>query len=868
MWPGIRSFGIKIGIGIIAMIGIIVLLAMSVRADDLSTNLVDYWSFDSNNTDLVGAVDFTDGSTGTANGILNNGLSCAVNQYLKATVSQYRGSDSQGSVSLWFNTSQSTATEQIFTSSDQASTNYYWTIQIHGADSGKVQFCAWGPGNCLITQNTGFNDGDWHHLIVSSNSSAYLMYIDGVRQALTVNTGSDDGDWYADIINRDNLEVCRLERSTAGYYYNGLVDEIGVWSVMLDDGSCTAGNTCGSDIALLYNNGSGCNPVTNPTGCSGDTYPTITANNSWDDSAITTFWAYIDSTNYTTTNGTINLDAEFTSETVQIGATDYFTRSFASQTLENNTDTNYQIYQSQITFVAQELITNDTLTGVTFTTNSTEGTTIYPSAGTGYVVLAQKSGYYDISQSFNVTALDNKTVTVTGMYDAYLTVNLTDIVTGDTIENTGYVTIDDNAGYTQTFSNSTGLVQLPTIQGNYSLTMWADDYAYAYYNITISNSTPYYTTSLYANNSVWVVAYDSATGSPLTNFSIELYNDNYTYPISDLNTGTAKLEDVVSGIYTLRVDKTGYSSATYPLTMTGGSHQNVDAYLSGGASTTIFTVTNIISNAIIEGATVDQYRTVNGSWTLVSSDETDITGRVQISYASGIEYKFIISMTGFETRTFYLKPLYSTYTVRLTPSTSTDTDTNTGGWVYHISDSDFTDGQTNNFTISITSGTGTLEYYNLTVTNYNGTQSSADCALAAGCSDDFSLTITDADNNDTIIVEYRIKESGRSEKYFKHVYPIGGVSQDTTFTGWNQSDMTDGIGDLEKVVIATLVILIICGVVATASTYVGIGPLVPTGFALVITIIGLGFVGFIPMWSVYLIGIGAFLMLIFGRGET
>jgi len=132
--------------------------------------------------------------------------------------------------------------------------------------------------------------------------------------------------------------------------------------------------------------------------------------------------------------------------------------------------------------------------------------------------------------------------------------------------------------------------------------------------------------------------------------------------------------------------------------MTGGSHQNLIAYMTANGSTTIFNVVDSLSSQIIEGASASMYKTINSTWTLISSQNTDITGRVQYTYVPDVEYKFIIDAVGFELRTFFLKPLFSSYTIRLTPDLVSVPDENTGAYVYSINNSGLFDQKKTNTT--------------------------------------------------------------------------------------------------------------------------------------------------------------------------
>jgi ABC-type antimicrobial peptide transport system permease subunit len=118
--------------------------------------------------------------------------------------------------------------------------------------------------------------------------------------------------------------------------------------------------------------------------------------------------------------------------------------------------------------------------------------------------------------------------------------------------------------------------------------------------------------------------------------------------------------------------------------------------------------------------------------------------------------------------------------------------------------------------------------------------------------------------DDVVSVELWVKESGRSLKYFKYDYLILDVYEDFTVAGWGD----ENFGDFEKVLVASLILLILVGVAAGAASLLG-GPVV-TLSALVLgfgsELFGAG-VGFFPASIGHLIALGCLLIILFGRGE-
>ena len=690
------------------------------------------------------------------------------------------------------------------------------------------------------------DDGLLHHVVATSSGSDITLYVDGSQVAQTTDHGSCNplSDTQNTIIGQEGDSVVP---------FDGEISDVKILEVELTS----------TEVSDLYDQGMNYNPYTSGSSPKFE----ITSKNVYDDSSINSFWALIDGTNYTTTNGTIttNLYQNDTGTySLQVGSSDYFTETYSSIDVSSNYEA--VLHQSEISFNSFEYISNNTLSNCNYTIDSQLNTTFYLNVGT-HTVLAECLDYYAKNYTFNVTALQIETLNITDVYNVVMNVDLNDLITTDLIETTSYVTVNNNEGFVQTYDAVNGSLSINLIQDNYSLILWADNYAFKYVNVTLNNLTESFSYSLYSNNSIWITALDQNTGSTLLNFSVEIFDANISYTATDNNTGIIRLNNVTSGVYTARIDKDLYSSAEYALTMTGGSHQALVAYLVTSGSETIFTVVDAISSQILEGVSVSMFKTINSSWTLVSSQESDITGRVQFTYIPNVEYKFIIDADGYELRNFFLKPLFTSYTIRLTPDVETIPDQNTGSYIYSINNSGlFYNNLNNSFEISILSGTGTLEYYNLTVTNFNGTPSLVNCSVANGCSDLFNFEITSADFADVVVVEYWIKESGRSEKYFKIVYHIQDIYQEGTLEGWKDVDDSD-VDSLSKAFIAMIICLIVVGFVSVGSIMVGIPPVTASGVILALLVEVFAYVGFIPNLAGHLVALGCILILIFGRGE-
>jgi len=482
-----------------------------------------------------------------------------------------------------------------------------------------------------------------------------------------------------------------------------------------------------------------------------------------------------------------------------------------------------------------------------------------------YNVTASKTGYFPKVQEIEVVG--NASFNVFNLSDSLVDFSLFDILTSDVVVVPSYLFFSGVLGDLSFSSVNGSFSDLGLLSGSYDVVGFADDYAVANGSFIVPVGVSSFNLSLYANNSVWITAFDQSSGSSLSNFSVNVFNEDFSYDVNDNDTGIIYLDNVTSGFYTVRVDKDGYATSDYSLSVTGGSHQDLVSYLIVNGSQCVFTVVDSVSGGIIEGASVSIYGSVDGVWTLLSSQLTDITGRSEINYLPNVQYKFVIDAVGYSQRDFLLKPLFSTYTVRLTPDVSGFSDVNVGDYVYFINNSGvFFDGVNNSVSISLSSGTGSIEFYTLNVSNFDGSVSSFYCSNSYGCVDSLTLEIIDALFNDSVVVEYWIKEVGRSEKYFRKVYYVQGTYNQDTLFGWRDVD-DDQLDDPSRALLVTIICLIVVGVVSLGSVAVGAPPVTVSGVVLGVLMEVFVFVDFIPSMAGHLVALGCLLIVLFGRGE-
>ena len=170
-------------------------------------------------------------------------LQAAGPDYLTQTVSNYRESDSEGSVCFWANPTDG-VNSSIWSVADSGSDDDYLTIDLLMLTDDSVQVLTRiGASTTADIRALGVVDaGSWNHYCVVSSGTAYSIYKNGVAQVLTVSAGANTGDWLGDFgagtIN--NMTVGRLNRSTPAFaaelsaygisYYNASVQPLVLYS--------------------------------------------------------------------------------------------------------------------------------------------------------------------------------------------------------------------------------------------------------------------------------------------------------------------------------------------------------------------------------------------------------------------------------------------------------------------------------------------------------------------------------------------------------------------------------------------------------------------------------------------------------------
>jgi len=235
----VRSTSILIrGMFTIVLISFMSLFFASNVESALSTNLVGYWSFNSDATD----------DKGSADGTPTGGASYTTSGCKLGGCYYFDGSDDYISIpSTSLKDSEFTWTVWLYKNGAQPSGYGSWMYNLHGVDGDRLLV-----SSALLFQypdcGNFFSDG-----VTISDSSYYFL---SLRRSGTTYTWSVNGVDYGTCSSTAATGTSTINlgqgQSAAAYHLKGYQDEVGYWSRSLST----------AELTSLYNSGTGCNPIT------------------------------------------------------------------------------------------------------------------------------------------------------------------------------------------------------------------------------------------------------------------------------------------------------------------------------------------------------------------------------------------------------------------------------------------------------------------------------------------------------------------------------------------------------------------------------------------------------------------------------
>jgi len=165
----------------------------------------------------------------TTNNFKKAGWFDGVNDKASKLISGYRSGDTQGAIYFEGLTKDLTVGQVGFGTCDTAGNTKSFLFGIDSA--GKLLISrndnlgvAGITGNTVVTANT------WFRAILTSDGSAYKLYLNGIEDTPYTVAGSNDGKWFDQIPDRDNITIGTFTRNLgSGSFWNGGLRKVRIY---------------------------------------------------------------------------------------------------------------------------------------------------------------------------------------------------------------------------------------------------------------------------------------------------------------------------------------------------------------------------------------------------------------------------------------------------------------------------------------------------------------------------------------------------------------------------------------------------------------------------------------------------------------
>lgn len=524
-----------------------------------------YWTFDNTLVDATGNGNTANnnGATYNVTGKINGADSYdGSSDYMQVNASGTNMGDSFSS-STWIWLDNVGSSQQIWSNYESgALRNGYFRVS-----SSNVLFLQdYKTGGGAVTTTDTLSAGQWYHVVVTMNSTTSAIYINGVLSEQT--TGLTRGTY-----SNQDFEFGAVTQG-GGQYFDGTIDEMSFWDRQITQ----------SEITELYNSGAG---KQYPYGAANNFI--ITAQDSYTGSSLFNFSAIINTTTYTTTNGTIKtdiLDNSTSLYNIIISSTEsggYFNRTYNDYNVSSNLQAN--VHQAEISFTANNRVSGDSVTDYTATApNSQSNTGTNPSLNvtTGELTYTfNKTSYYDSTTTANLSALETGNASFT-VYDHAL--NVTVSASGSASESNFTIDVVSlNHIFSETLSTTDGWIRFNLTDGSYNVTL--NDSNYELQTVTINlNSTTNLTNYDFVARTARafnITFFNETTNDILDNSTInmEFISDSNSFNATTSN-GTYYVDLLTPDSYTIKYSIVGSEVIRdYFTTLTPQSFQELDLYL-------------------------------------------------------------------------------------------------------------------------------------------------------------------------------------------------------------------------------------------------------------------------------------------------
>jgi len=206
----------------------------------LADNIVAYWKCDEssgNAADSVGSNTLTNTNTATfGTGKINNGMILnGSNQYFTTGTTSLMQDYSGLTMAAWVNTDVLNNYRRFISKTNSSNYNQFLRM----TNGNKFELAVTAAAERGVTGSTTISTGVWYYVAGTYDGSVGRLYVNGSLEGTTSSTSGN---------TRNESNAVEIGREgSGGEYWDGKVDEIGIWSRALS----------GSEILELYNGGNG-----------------------------------------------------------------------------------------------------------------------------------------------------------------------------------------------------------------------------------------------------------------------------------------------------------------------------------------------------------------------------------------------------------------------------------------------------------------------------------------------------------------------------------------------------------------------------------------------------------------------------------
>jgi hypothetical protein len=396
---------------------------------------------------------------------------------------------------------------------------------------------------------------------------------------------------------------------------------------------------------------------------------------------------------------------------------------------------------------------------------------------------------------------------------------------------------------TEIGSTTNGIYSFEGINGTYYFVATAPGYAVMNFSFNISQLRESRNFTLYKSNSVRISIFDEITNIPITSNITIRWTSNFSTWENVTSTSHLFIYNLTVGTYTILFYSSNYSTRTYTITVGNSTTQTLDAFMISSTYSTIFTISDVDTFAILDNTSITMYKQVASSWVTVESKYSDISGKAQFFYDPIGSYKFQLDHDGYNQYVFFLNPiLFGTYDVYMTKSSLLNYTVDFDKISIIYAPSSFDNEQNTSFNFLISSPDGLLTIYGIKLT-YPGGNCSASGTNAIGSQLSCFVNVTGATSFDSVRLDYNYTTSDSGLRQYTSFLPIN-INTSAGLTWMSNKNNNYGLGLFERLLICTIIVIFTVGIATL------VGQAVP-GLVLGLFVYGLlYFIGFIPLWAI------------------